>query len=66
MASYMGQASNTQNSFLHMDSSPKNTCNMGQPIEKPNRCILCKKESQTNKHIFLKCDFTKRCWYRIT
>lgn len=32
----------------------------------PNRCTLCKKESETNIHVFVKCEFARKCWQKLT
>lgn len=32
----------------------------------PNICTLCKKENETNTHIFVKCDFIRKCWHKLT
>lgn len=32
----------------------------------PNRYTLCKKESETNIHIFVKSEFVRQCWQKLT
>jgi hypothetical protein len=32
----------------------------------PNRCILCKENSETSHHLFVSCTFTQQVWKQVT
>jgi hypothetical protein len=32
----------------------------------PNRCILCKENSETSYHLFVSCIFTQQVWHQVT
>jgi hypothetical protein len=31
----------------------------------PNRCILCKEDSETSHHLFVSCHFTRQVWHHV-
>jgi hypothetical protein len=31
----------------------------------PNRCILCKEDSETSHHLFVSCHFTRQVWHQV-